>query len=163
MSSHDSVKTVEEQAVEAVKDMHGRISPKFDALTSDIQEVMEKADDPKVVAALMFKLAEERRETNRLLEGLSKKYDDMMFELKTKHAGGSPERDARPEFDLLPEQDRTILHFIGERGQATAFDIQAVLNYRGLNGASQRLNKLAKEGFLERARSGKKVLYLAKP
>lgn len=162
MTNHDSVKTVEAMA-EATKAIHGQISPKFGALTSDVQEIMENSDDPKVIAALMFKLAEERHETNRLLEGISKKYDDIMLEIKTTHHGGEAGRDKRPEFDLLPEQDKAILSFIGERGQATAFDIQAVLNYRGLNGASQRLNKLAREGFLERARSGKKVLYLAKP
>lgn len=140
------------------------ISPKFAEHTADLNEIMDKAHDPKVIAALLFKLAEEREKTNRILSEINKKYDEIAFEMKTKHMRGqlSPLEEVRPEFDLLPEQDRAILNFVGEQGQATAGDVMTVLQYRGLNGASQRLNKLCKEGFLEKARSGKRVLYLPK-
>ena len=140
------------------------ISPKFAELTADLNEIMSQANDPKVIAVLLFKLAEEREKTNKILSEINKKYDEIAFEMKTKHMRGqlNPLEDARPEFDLLPEQDRAILNFIGEQGQATAGDVMTVLRYKGLNGASQRLNKLCKEGFLEKARSGKRVLYLPK-
>lgn len=171
MNSHDSDmkpgsnSSPASAARESTKEsLEAKISPKFAELTADLGEVLEKASDPKITAALMFKLAEERERTNRILEDISKKYDELMFEMKTKNMRGqlSPLQDSRQEFDLMPDQDKAILSLVGKQGQATAIEVKSVLNYRGLNGASQRLNKLCKEGFLEKARSGKRVLYLAK-
>ncbi|MEM4390952.1 MAG: hypothetical protein QXX06_03765, partial [Candidatus Diapherotrites archaeon] len=65
-------------------------------------------------------------------------------------------------YEILSEADQLILKSIEERGGCTAQDIKAMLNYKGLNAACQRLNKLYREGFLKKIQSGRKVLYLAK-
>ena len=150
------------------KELIEKISPKFNELTLDIQQVFEHSKNPLLLGALLFKLAEERDKTNKLLEQLNDKYDKIMFELKTKALGSS--EDQTPQLEhitsgtnnkivLMPEQDQKILRFIEEKGPTSAADIQTMLSYKGKNAACQRLNKLAKEGLLKKVQSGKKVLF----
>lgn len=158
MVSHDLSRALEEQ-----KQLIEQISPKFSDLTLDLEEITEKSSDPKFLAALLFKLAQERQRTNEILDRINDKFDKIMFSLKT----GAQETPLHPEqnqnvFHTIAEQDQTILSFIEKEGKATADDIQKVMNYKGLNAASQRLNKLFKEGYLKKVQSGKKVLFLTK-
>lgn len=158
MNNHDWSRVLTEQ-----KELIERISPEFADLTADLSEVMDKADDPKVLAALLFRLAMERQKTNQLIEGINDKFDKIMFSIKTTQ----PQQEitgqkAEGFFEVLPEQDQAILKNIEENGKATAQDIQKIMNYKGLNAASQRLNKLYKEGYLKKVQAGKKVLYLTK-
>jgi len=156
MTSHDTL-------MELIKDkaLLEKISPKFNELTADIQEVMSASDNPLVIAVLLFKLAEERDRTNKLLEKLNEKYDDIMFRIKT---GGVENHESpyRGDPEILPDNDKQIMDYITKNGKATANDIQKALNYKAQNGASQRLNKLCKENYLSKVRAGKKVLYFIK-
>ena len=158
MINHDAIKELEKH-----KQVLESISPKFNELTDDIQLLFEHSKDPAFVAALLFKLAQEREKTNKILESINDKYDKIMFSLKTKEldreTAGSPSKNS---FEILPDQDQLILKYIGGNGKATAREIQSIMSYRGLNAASQRLNKLFKEGHLSKVQSGKKVLYLLK-
>ncbi|MBI4044313.1 MAG: hypothetical protein HY392_01245 [Candidatus Diapherotrites archaeon] len=160
MKDHDLIRGLEEQ-----KQLIEQISPSFSELTLDLDEVLEKSSDPKFVAALLFRLAEERRKTNLVLEQINDKFDKMMFELKTRHTN-EPEHTQNTAntgvFLVLAEQDQAILKFIEHEGKATAEEIKQVMHYKGLNAASQRLNKLFREGYLKKLQSGKKVLYLTK-
>ena len=161
MKNHDLTRTLEEQ-----KQLIGQLSPKFEDLTADFDEILSKAEDPKFVAGLLFKLAMERQQANKLLESINDKFDKIMFELKTTQSQPSlPQQSLGQKdsvFEVLPEQDNSILSFIEKNGKATAEDIQKVMNYKGLNAASQRLNKLFREGYLKKVQSGKKVLFLTK-
>ncbi|MFH1256083.1 MAG: hypothetical protein V1494_02210 [Candidatus Diapherotrites archaeon] len=164
MDSHDSV-TAERQ-----KELLERISPKFGDLSLDLQELMQQSKDPMVVSALLFRLVQERERTNKILDSINDKYDRIMLELKT-GSGLTDNNFAQSQkigaaavglnkFEVLPEQDQIIMKLIEERGSATAKEVMSVLNYRGLNAGSQRLNKLFKEGHLKKVQAGKKVLYL---
>ncbi len=136
-----------------------KLSPKFDELTMDIHEVFQQSKDPMFVAMLLFKLAQEREATNKILNDINEKYDKIMLELKT----GSPsEVKEENSFVLLAEQDKKIMDLISEKNAVTASEVQSKLDYKGVNAASQRLNKLFKEGYLKKAQSGKKVLYFIK-
>ncbi len=159
MKNHDYVKLLEEQ-----KQLIEQISPKFSELTLDFDELMEKSTDPKFIAVLLFKLAQERQKTNQVLDLINEKFDKIMFELKTGQTEVSPQSVSSNEnvFEVLAEQDQTILSFIEKEGKATAQDIQKVMAYKGLNSASQRLNMLFKQGYLKKVQSGKKVLFLTK-
>lgn len=157
MTEGDVFKDIERQ-----KQLIDKISPKFNEMTTDVQEIMQHSKDPVLIATLLFKLAEEREKANKLLESINDKYDKIMFELKTKDMHKEVISDQRARFEVLPEQDQIILEFLEKQGGGSARDIQAIMRYRGLNAASQRLNKLYKEGFLKKVQSGRQVLYLAK-
>ncbi len=155
MNSHDTIKALEKE-----HDSVAKISEVFKSSTQDLEEIMDNAEDPRTLAALLFKVAQEREKTNKVLESINDKYDQIMLQLKTGSPNLQQEELKGTQYEILPEQDKLILEFIGEREQGTAHDIMSVLNYSGLNGASQRLNKLCREGYLQKVRSGKKVLYL---
>ncbi len=157
MTNHDIFKDTAKE-----KQLLEKISPKFSAETLDINEILSISDDPKAIAALLFKLVQEREKTNKLLEGINDKYDKIMFELKTEGMQKESTEEKKMKFEVLPEQDQIILEFIEKQGGGSASDVQAIMHYRGLNAASQRLNKLYKEGFLKKVQAGRKVLYLAK-
>ena len=140
-----------------------RLDPKFNELSLDMQEIVQESKDPAFIAALLFKLVQERHKANEMLARMEEKYDQWMLQLKTgKITFESSDEEVKGSYEVLPEQDQQILKYVEEKGQVTANDIQTVMKYKGLNAASQRLNKLYKEKHLVKVRSGKKVLYLAK-
>ncbi|MFH1224343.1 MAG: hypothetical protein V1676_00905 [Candidatus Diapherotrites archaeon] len=157
MNSHESGEKVIKESVQ-------RTQPEgFDTITMDIAQIREQSKDPFFISMLLYKVAKEREETNRLLGSINEKYDRIMFELKT----GEMDKTAlfpskETEFETLPEQDQLIVKYIGQKGSANAKDIQEVMHYKGLNAASQRLNKLYKEGYLKKVQSGKQVMYLVR-
>lgn len=136
-----------------------KLSPKFDELTLDIHEIFQQSKDPFFVSMLLFKLAQEREATNKILNEINDKFDRIMLELKTKSL---PETKEENSFVLLADQDKKIMDLISKKNAVNATEIQKELNYKGINAASQRLNKLFKEGYLKKAQSGKKVLYFLK-
>ena len=164
MNSHDWVREIEKHKTELIS----KISPKFNELSLDIQQIAEYSKDPVFMAALLFKLAEERQRTNEIIEKLNEKYDRIMFELKSSpraHIGemqAAELGDRESVFKILPEQDQIIVSLAEKRENVDAEAVRALLGYKGKNAASQRLNKLFREGHLRKVHSGKKVLYLAK-
>lgn len=157
MTNHDVMKDVLKD-----KQLLEKLAPKIQA-TDDIQELIEQSEDPKALATLLYKVIQEKEKTNKILDGINTKFDSIMFTLKT--SSNTETFDATPpqnNFEILAEQDQLILKIIDDRGQCTANDIKTMLNYKGLNAACQRLNKLYKEGHLKKVKSGRKVLYLAK-
>ncbi len=152
MNSHDMFRDFLKQ-----KEMIEKLSPKFNELTLDIQEILEHNKDPLFVSVLLFKLAEERGKTNKILDQINDKYDKMMFEFKT----GQKQKEVEPPFyEILSETDNKILELVQKNGSATAEKVQEELKYKGRNGASQRLNKLHKEGHLKKVHSGQNVMYV---
>ncbi len=109
---------------------------------ADIKPLLERADNATIVL-LLTTLIEERRRTNKLLEEI--------LQLLKQEKGENVED--------LAEQDEKILELIRERGYVTAEDVKEALGYRGLNGASARLNNLHKRGILRKIRKGKKVYF----
>ncbi|MBN2067738.1 MAG: hypothetical protein JW744_04685 [Candidatus Diapherotrites archaeon] len=163
MGSHDSIKELSDilNSQELIK----KISPKFNELSLDIQEVSKYSKNPIFLATLLFKLAEEREKTNKMLADIFDKFDSIMLNLKT---GQTPfAKESMPvqenKHDVsLAEQDQIIMHLARANGQVTADLVKAELGYKGKNAASQRLNRLFKDGHLRKTQAGRKVLYLAK-
>lgn len=163
MNGHDIVKELSRE-----KGLVEKLSPKFKEHDLELEELMAQAENPKVLAMLMFKLIQDKEKTNKLLESINDKYDRIMFSLKAPESmqqqNFSPQQgfSAGNRFETLAEQDQLILKLVEEKGGCTAKDIKTMLNYKGLNAACQRLNKLFREGHLKKVQSGRKVLYLAK-
>jgi len=134
-----------------------RISPDFNELSVDIQEVMKESNNPAFLAALLYKLTKEREETNKILASLEQKFAKIE-ELLLSKSPSSPNTNSRP--NLLSEPDQHIMQLIDEMPLVSAQDVQLRLAYRNTNAASQRLSKLTREGHLVSVRQGKKVLFM---
>jgi len=163
MDYHDSFREIEELL--GNKEFIERLSPKFDELSADIQEIFKRGNDPAMIAVLLFKLVEERQKTNSLLEKIFEKFEEILKKADSQTSFGPQHQgpsQLSPKMEVLPEQDQLILHLVQEKGQVTAEEIKKELGYRGNNAASQRLNKLFKEGHLRKIQAGRKVVYLAR-
>lgn len=165
MPDHDSVKQLND--LFSNDELIRKISPRFSELNLDIREISAQCKDPMFLALLLFKLAEEREKTNRLLEQVMGKFDAIMAKLKAGETPAMRVQESSPIARrepalMLPEQDQMIVHLAHAQGQITAEDVKAELGYKGKNAASQRLNRLFREGHLRKVQSGRKVLYLAK-
>jgi len=160
MSSHDSIKQLGDlfSDEEAIK----KISPKFAELSMDIGEIGKHCKNPMFMAVLLFKLAEEREKTNKALERIEDKFDEIMLRMKTGNANPLQQREAEEPSSILSEQDQMIIHMVHTNGKVSADEIRAELGYKGKNAASQRLNRLFKDGHLRKLQSGRKVFYLAR-
>jgi predicted HTH transcriptional regulator len=154
MTDHD---TFEYSANKLLTDLNAvkRISPEFSDLSMDMQEVLKESSNPAFLAALLFKLTKEREETNKILKEMSLKFTRIEEMLKE----NSSNSHTSIEENVLPEPDQHIMQLINEVGMVSAQDVKARLAYKKSNAASQRLNKLVREGHLKRIRSGRKVLF----
>jgi predicted HTH transcriptional regulator len=117
---------------------------------NDLQTNMAKFRDPVVLGELVYRLLEERENTNRLLKNILAKLDA----LETKHTASTPAIEP-----ILPEVDEQIMAFIRGNGRCTAEDIRAEFRYKGKNAACARLNRLCDMGLLQKQQTGKKVYF----
>lgn len=134
-----------------------RITPDFNNLTLDMQEIMKESSNPAFLAALLYKLTKEREETNEILRRLEQKFAKIQELLVEK---GTVSLSPTREETILAEADTHIMHIVDEFGSVTATDIQTRLAYKKTNAASQRLCNLVRQGHLKRVRSGKKVMFM---
>ena len=116
-------------------------------IKSDLEENMGKFQDPIVLGELVYKLLEERENTNRILKNVLARLDEL--------EKGTP----MEEKTLLPEVDEQILGFVKEQGKVTAENVREKFEYKGKNAASARLNKLCGIGLLKKKQVGKKVYF----
>lgn len=151
LSSYDSQKLLND--LNAVK----RISPEFDTLSLDMQEIMKESSNPAFLAALLYKLTKEREETNLILKRLEEKFAKIQELLKNQSNTSS---NPNTEDNILSEPDQHIMHLVDSVGMVSAQDVQSRLSYKNSNAASQRLNNLVRRGHLKRIRSGKKVMFM---
>ena len=155
MTSHDGNKLNPQALME-------QVSPAFTALTADIREVLKASNDPMLIAALLFKLAQERKYTNELMSKMEQKYDELALFVKTQQPNNLSPLENAHTISLLPEADQKIMGFVEAKGSVDAEFVREQLQYKNPNAASQRLNALAKQGYLGKVQSGKKVVFVRK-
>jgi len=124
-------------------------------ISQDIQKNLEKFKDPVILGELVYKLLDERENTNRILKNLMAKIESLEAKIS------SVSNQAHEEV-LLPQIDEEIIAFVKELGKATSEDVRAKFNYKGTNAASARLNRLFELGLLDKRQVGKKVFFLPK-
>jgi predicted HTH transcriptional regulator len=122
-------------------------------LKSDLEENMKKFNDPIIIGELLYKLLEERENTNRILKNILAKLE---------HLESKNTPSAKPEEIILPSRDERIVDFLKEKGKVTAEDVRAKFKYKGKNAACARLNKLYELDIVEKKQVGKKVFYFPK-
>jgi hypothetical protein len=121
-------------------------------IQKDLQTNMMKFRDPVVLGELVYRLLEERENTNRLFKNLLAKLDAL-------EAKGIRTAPAAMMETILPEVDEQIMAFIREKGRCTAEDVRAEFHYKGKNAACARLNRLCDMGLLQKQQAGKKVYF----
>ncbi|MEM4663292.1 MAG: hypothetical protein QXM75_04695 [Candidatus Diapherotrites archaeon] len=134
---------------------YDKLSKEFVELTKDIEEISKKCSDPFFIAMLVFQLAKEREQTNKLIAEINERLKSLENTTKT-----NPE--VPSEQTILSEVDQRIMILAEQKGMISAEDVKALLSYNCVNAASQRLNKLFREGYLAKVRSGKKVFFTIK-
>jgi len=160
MRGHDSLKANDV----SMNDVIEKLSPEFAEHTQDVSEIAKHANDPMFLSMLLFALAKEREKTNKLLDEINQRLQELELARDRKKIEPLMGKAGAMglEAEILPEQDQKIMDFVETRGMASANDVMEVLSYKGQNAASQRLNKLYREGHLRKVRAGRKVMYLAK-
>jgi len=128
-------------------------------IRQDLEKNLSKFNDPIVIGEMLYKLLEERENTNRILKNIFAKLESMEAKDATVEAAA-----IKTEIGelLLPEIDETILRFVKEIGKATAEDVRQKVNYKGKNAASARLNRLYELQLLDKKQVGKKVFFFPK-
>ncbi len=131
-------------------------------IRQDLQENLDKFKDPVVLGELVYRLMEERENTNRLLKTLMQKIDSLEAKIGSNAQAAPSETKEIPKENevLLPQVDEDIMKVVKELGKATAEDIRSRLHYKGKNAASARLNRLFELGLLKKVQVGKKVFFL---
>jgi predicted HTH transcriptional regulator len=133
-------------------------SPFRSEIRSDLEQNMAKFNDPIVLGELMFKLLEERENTNRILKNILAKFETLETP-NPKPASVNWMSGAAGEAPLLPEVDERILAFVKQKGRITAEEVRAEFKYKGKNAACARLNRLYELGLLQKKQVGKKVFF----
>jgi hypothetical protein len=123
-------------------------------IRSDLENNMHKFRDPIVLGELVYRLMEERENTNRLLKNILQKLEAIEMKL-------APDTTLSPTSmeDLLPKIDEDIVGFIREARKATAEEVRSKFNYKGKNAASARLNRLCDIGVLQKRQVGRKMYF----
>ncbi len=126
---------------------------------SDLIQIQEKFKDPLILSVILHQLIEERKKTNGILKDLYEKYDTLQFALKQKVESHDTNTDT---INILPEIDDKIISFIRANQKVDAEKVKTEFKYKGSNAASQRLNRLVKEGYLKKIQAGRKVYFIVK-
>ena len=120
---------------------------------SDLEQNLDKFRDPVVLAEMVYRLLEERENTNRMLKTIVAKLEAL------EQRGMPLEGGALTGQPMLAEVDEQIVAFVKGEGKATAEDVRAKFSYKGKNAASARLNRLFEMGLLQKQQVGKKVYF----
>ena len=123
-------------------------------IRSDLESNMQKFRDPVILGELVFRLMEERENTNRLLKNILQRLDA----IENSRSPSNPLSPTSME-DLLPQIDEQIVDFIKEARKATAEEVRSKFNYKGKNAASARLNRLCDIGVLQKRQVGRKMYF----
>jgi hypothetical protein len=129
-----------------------KISKEYESLLFDIKYDKEQFKDNATIGLLLYRLAKERDESNKLFSEISAKLD-RIASLLEKRTG------AQELTNIVSDIDQKILAHIQRFGKVDAETIQSIFQYRGKNAASARLNALYEKGLLKKGRAGKKVFY----
>ncbi len=161
----------------------GEPEPEIAAIKEELEASqidLQKLRDPVVQGSLMFRLQQERENSNRMLKTILETLESRFQKLEDKIAkieeklpstmqyalsqapAYSPSQSLSPSEVLLPSVDEEIVSFIRSKGTACAEDVRVHFRYKGKNAASSRLNHLFELGVLEKKQAGRMVYYRMK-
>ena len=134
------------------------------ALKHEIDEMSDRKE-PSIESAsltsLLKYMTEERERTNRILASVADKVGKLEKELDNLYSyeNNAPYEQTNSREIPLSEIDAKIVNFVQTKGMVCADEVKEIMQYRGRNAACARLNKLYKDGLLDRFQLGHKVYY----
>ena len=149
----------------------GQIEKEIRHLREEIQNLATRkntieqvAESESVPSSLIKYMTEERERTNKLLASIMEKVNALQKELDTLYGGEAQEQQYAEQLQdsreiPLSELDTKILNFVQLKGMVCADDVRTFMKYNGRNAACARLNKLHKDGLVDRIQLGHKVYY----
>ena len=141
-----------------------RLRAKVEMLSSKKENVVLSSEE---LSALVKYMVEERERTNRALIGMTDKIKKLEGVLENMYA---TEQEVTEPVTLqkmgvenreipLSDLDSRIINYVQSVGMVCADQVKEFMKYRGRNAACARLNRLYKEGLLDRFQLGHKVYY----
>lgn len=123
-----------------------------------------KENDEKMSSNLLqlFKIMmDENKKTTILIQHISEKLSHFEEEVANVGYEEVPQAQEGPSTKEIPisDLDKKIIQFIQLKELACAEDVRKHMGYKGKNAASSRLNRLYKQGLIERHQLGHKVFY----
>ncbi|MGI0100550.1 MAG: winged helix-turn-helix domain-containing protein [Candidatus Micrarchaeaceae archaeon] len=154
-----------EKALQTMKAQIEQLSTKNSDITAALQEKAKSDETGSGLMTLLKYMMNENKNTTMMLKSIY----DRLERIDSDFNAGNYEQEDQDQ-PLMNENrlakvqpisglDAQIMQIIQIRGMACADDIKKQMNYRGRNAASSRLNKLYKQGLLERYQLGHKVYY----
>ncbi len=135
----------------------------LDERKEKLKAVVAKLDDPVFQGALMYTVAQEKENQNRILKNIYAEVERLRGLEgrigRLEERLGKATTPENPSEIPLPEVDAQIIEFIRASKKACAEDVQKKFRYRGKNAASARLSRMYSIGVLNKAQSGRKVWY----
>jgi hypothetical protein len=154
-----------EREIEAIKDQINQLAVR----NTDIREIVrEKAKSDETgtnLITLLKYMMEENKKTTMILKGMSETLGRMDSNMNAEYYEQEDQETTYPQENKLAKVqpisglDAQIMQIIQIRGMACADDVKKQMSYKGRNAASARLNKLYKQGLLDRYQLGHKVYY----
>jgi uncharacterized membrane protein len=130
----------------------------FEELTGSLINSTRQLNDPVAIGAMLYSIAEERKNTNLIIKNLNSKIDALMNKIENFEQKNPGQRDSVRE--SLSERDSEVLEFVRSRGRVDALTLMKKFKYKGKNAASARLSRLFHEGYVKKEYAGRKVYYI---
>ena len=127
----------------------------FEDLIGSLAQTTSQVSDPVAIGAMLYSIAEERKNTNLIIRNLNAKIDSLLSKFEQIERN----KEAISQTAGLSERDLEVIEFVRGAGRISAEELQVKFNYKGKNAASARLSKLFHEGMLEKEFAGRKVYY----
>ncbi len=141
------------------------IRDKLNLLSSNMDQAHSE-EELSSIATIVKYMAEERERTNRTLLEMTDKIRKMegiiagMYPQEEEVEASRQSQKGTTNREIpLSGLDVKIINFAQVKGMVCAEEVRDFMGYRGNNAACARLNKLHKEGLLERFQLGHKVYY----
>lgn len=139
-----------------------QLEKELQTLKDEISQLQSKKDSvsaESTVGSLMKQLVEERERSNKILTEITEKIAKLEKEIDERYEEEPAEYDIINREVALSGLDARILDFVQSRGMICADDLTEFMGYKGRNAACSRLNRLYKQGIVERYQLGHKVFY----
>ncbi|MBD3262398.1 MAG: hypothetical protein GF334_12170 [Candidatus Altiarchaeales archaeon] len=143
-----------------MKDMVADYNQEFQDLVGDLSQTVNQLD-PMAAGALLYTIAQEKKNTNLIVRDLNAKFDTVLT--KINQLDQKIEKlEQNPSNPNITERDEQVLAYVREKGSVCAETIQEKFQYKGRNAAASRLSNLYQKGLLEKTQKGRKVYYQTK-
>ncbi len=139
-----------------------QLEKELQSLKGELDQLISKKETippESTVPTLIKYMIEERERTNSLLTSITGKIGKLEKEIERLYDEPAYKEGQYSMEVPLSSLDAKILDFVQTHGMICADDLMKAMNYKGRNAACARMNKLYREGLLERYQLGHKVFY----